>query len=985
MHPRIVHASDTPSRATRPAVATTDAGAIARTHAGPRTRAAHPTRTGLAIVAATAAMVGAPALADVAVRVSTGQVPVRPGELTDVDITVVNNGPDDLENVTVRLTYPENVASQSGGVFGLSCPGGICDTGETADFFLAELPEGTGRTLTLPLRVLSNAPAGAEINFDLVVIDDGQIVATDSDLTVVDPNRDQSLAVGRSVEPVRPGEHSDITIAWGSREGADLSFNARVVMPLPAGATVTNISAGGSIVGAAIEWPLGFVLPGTSGEVGFRLVADTSLAEGSIVPLTASFEDDRGERVRHESDVRVEERVLLNLAIAPGATPARPGALLDYQIVVTNPAPFDLNDVRVVTEFPEGIAGISWSGCPGGICDPQEQIFTQLGTLEAFSSRVVNIPLRIDPSHPDGALVELQVLAASDQPGLAETSAILRVEDDRDLELVIAESQDPVSPGEELTYTLRWGQREAGGRASDGRLEFRLAPGTTFESATGDPTVDGDLVTWMLPPIGPGSHGVERLTVAVADATPLGISLPAAARFSFDDQELRTQVVGAVEETNPIGIIASISPNPIRPGEIMDLDVVVSNRSSFDRTDVVVAVEMPQQISSISASQFGGSCPGGICDQTETITFSLSELLAESGRHFSIPLRVAANTPNGTVIPIEARVSTGQGERRMAVDSLAVDAGRELDLVMIEEDDPVETVGHNTYTLHWGLDDLADPIAAGQLRFEPPAGTTIDVISGDGVVENGGVTWSLGALGPGAAGSRRVSVALDGSAVAGTADGARATFSDATDVVRTVSAQETTRYEHPAPFDVEVTALALRANPGATFDVRIEFTNRTAFDLNGAVLTLEYPPGINSISSSSIPGSCPGGICDTGERLTIGLPLLVAGETWTGIIPVTVRTDWPRGAVIPFRISSRNTPTSRRADDGHAMVVAFVDDYDAATNADLNDDGSVDILDLLTVLSNWGPCDDPDGCFTDPSGDGIVEINDLLTVLANWG
>ena len=54
---------------------------------------------------------------------------------------------------------------------------------------------------------------------------------------------------------------------------------------------------------------------------------------------------------------------------------------------------------------------------------------------------------------------------------------------------------------------------------------------------------------------------------------------------------------------------------------------------------------------------------------------------------------------------------------------------------MVEEDDPVDTDGQVTYTLSWGLDDLADPLTAGRLRFMPPAGATIEVVSGGGVIE----------------------------------------------------------------------------------------------------------------------------------------------------------------------------------------------------------------------------------------------------------
>ncbi len=49
---------------------------------------------------------------------------------------------------------------------------------------------------------------------------------------------------------------------------------------------------------------------------------------------------------------------------------------------------------------------------------------------------------------------------------------------------------------------------------------------------------------------------------------------------------------------------------------------------------------------------------------------------------------------------------------------------------------------------------------------------------------------------------------------------------------------------------------------------------------------------------------------------------------------------------------------------------------------DVNDDGVVDVLDLLAVLAAWGATSDvPE----DINGDGVVDVLDLLEVLSAWG
>jgi hypothetical protein len=53
---------------------------------------------------------------------------------------------------------------------------------------------------------------------------------------------------------------------------------------------------------------------------------------------------------------------------------------------------------------------------------------------------------------------------------------------------------------------------------------------------------------------------------------------------------------------------------------------------------------------------------------------------------------------------------------------------------------------------------------------------------------------------------------------------------------------------------------------------------------------------------------------------------------------------------------------------------------------DLNDDGVVDVADLLILLGQWGQCPPPPGgCPADLDGDGSVAVEDLLALLAAWG
>ena len=58
-------------------------------------------------------------------------------------------------------------------------------------------------------------------------------------------------------------------------------------------------------------------------------------------------------------------------------------------------------------------------------------------------------------------------------------------------------------------------------------------------------------------------------------------------------------------------------------------------------------------------------------------------------------------------------------------------------------------------------------------------------------------------------------------------------------------------------------------------------------------------------------------------------------------------------------------------------------DVTSTPNGDTNNDGSVNVQDLLELLNQWGQCSG--SCSADFNGDQMVDVTDLLTMLANWG
>jgi hypothetical protein len=72
-------------------------------------------------------------------------------------------------------------------------------------------------------------------------------------------------------------------------------------------------------------------------------------------------------------------------------------------------------------------------------------------------------------------------------------------------------------------------------------------------------------------------------------------------------------------------------------------------------------------------------------------------------------------------------------------------------------------------------------------------------------------------------------------------------------------------------------------------------------------------------------------------------------------------------------------PPGGYADNSGSLDVTF--ELEGTCPADINADGTVNVLDLLLVLAAWGATSGPE----DINGDGIVDVLDLLDLLAAWG
>ncbi len=660
----------------------------------------------------------------------------------------------------------------------------------------------------------------------------------------------------------------------------------------------------------------------------------------------------------------------IRVDVSASPSPARPGETLDVEFTVTNDGPGSVTDVSLILDYPSGLNSINpfpfGGSCPNS-CDAGEQATFAIPSLNAGEGRTFSLPSQVAAGTIDGSIIVFDVEVFDDLISQATGTASIAVLSGRGLELALVENVDPVPSDGVLVYTLTYGLLDTASGVSNGVLSMTVPSGTNFISATDGGTLNANVIEWALGPIGPGQSGEVQVTVQV---NGLGEGSIIEAEAVLEDvmaptNRVRYQAATRVQNNIPLEIVVVASPDPVRPGETMDVEITVTNTGVFDRTGVVLTLEYPDGLNSLSPFPFGGSCPNS-CNAGELATFTIGTLAGGEGRTFSLPPQVAGGTIDGFVITFEAEVSADNGDRMESGTSFSVSSGRGLELALVENVDPVPSDGVLVYTLTYGLLDTASGVSNGVLSMAVPEGTCFVSASDGGTFMNGVVEWPLGAIGAGDGGERLLTVRTGDEA--GRILLAEAHFQEQSDDSTRVRSETTTRVMNMLPLHLGIVASPNPATNGETLDVVMSVTNTSVFNRTGVVLTLEYPDGLNSLNPFPFGGSCPNN-CNAGELATFTIGTLVSGEQVFFPLPPVIAAGTLDGELIRFDAFVTDVLGFQAADSD---VVHVGTQFDPATG-----DGVIDFTEMpiLTqcIDSTVGP-----GCeVVDFNNDSVVNLRDF--------
>ena len=920
-----------------PTATATSGGTGTATATATDTRTPTPTATATNTATATATNTPTPSLE---LNVEVNPDPARRGETMQVLVTVTNSGPLPVEPVEVEVRLPGEIVafgtSQTSGAT-VTCIGDqfttTCSPGERIVWTIGRLDAGTGLTLGMPPPLTTSMAVldDTEVGFDASARLGAATLATARGTSFVRTERNLELTLDDDVEPVEPGGLLTYRLSYGNPTTTPAQ-SVVLTLPLPDGVDLVEASDGGLVNDdGAVEWTLGNISPEQGGfrQVVVRVHDDVD--DGTIIAAEGHVQTNSGEITRAHTATRVEAAVPLGLSLELNPDPARPGELVDARLTVTNTGTVELLDIVAEMFLPDSVAAFgnnTTTGAPAtcvgdqftSTCSARERVVFTVDSLPAGGGVTLSLPPGVAGSIAAGRLFTFNARAQETNGTTAAARASLRVDDDR-LELTLDDDVEPIAAGGLLTYRLSYGNPTTTA-AQATSLRLPLPAGVEFVGASDGGTLNAQtrVVEWNLATVSPTQGGRRAVVVEVDDAAIDGAVIGAEATIE-DNSGRRTRATTdtRVEADVPLDLSLALNPDPVRPGELVDARLTVTNTGTTELLAVEAEVFLPEALQNFGTNlttDATATCVGDqfttTCSTRERLVFTVGTLPAGAGVTLSLPPVVAGSATAGRLFTFNARAQETNGTTAAARASVRVEDNR-LELTLDDDVEPIGPGGLLTYRLSYG-NPTTTAAQATMLRLPLPAGVQFVGASDGGSLnaQSGVVEWNLATVSPTQGGRRAVVVEVDDAAIDGAVIGAEATIEDGTG--RRTRATTETRVEADVPLNLSLALNPDPVRPGETVDARLTVTNTGTTELLAVEAEVFLPEALQNFGTDLTTGAgatCVGDqfttTCSTRERLVFTVGTLQAGAGVTLSLPPVMAGNAAAGRLFTFNARARET------------------------------------------------------------------------------
>ena len=544
---------------------------------------------------------------------------------------------------------------------------------------------------------------------------------------------------------------------------------------LPTGLVIDPASTSGVVTGSTVEWLMGDLEPGrvvtlqVSAEAAEGLTANTTLVNKALASTTTAGV---GGVPSNEVAVRVAGEAVFTLTKTASAAAVKPGESFTYTLKYENVGTDDSGLITLEDTLPQDVTFISATN--GGattvpsspLASPGVVKWVNLPSLSPGQVAMLQIAVEVNAVVANGtSLPNTATLYETAAPSKSvQAQFVGQVPTVASAPLLsiskTVDSGSTVPAGDLVTFNINY-QNVGSEAATNPKLRDVLPAGLIIESATGNPTISGNVITWQTSSL-PAKHSGDLKVVAragsdITDGTPLTNS---ASITSLETPNPVSSSATVKVLNASLGITKSVDKATANSGvlatsilgDVLTYTISFENTGSLDATDVTVVDTLPQNVTLV------GATPAATTDTGGQLTWSIGDLQANDSGAISLQLRVGDDLRDGTQLVNAAGLTSANAGSASAPPVITtVVSGAVLG---IEKTSAVSQVNPGQeFSYEIAVSNTGSDVAEGVVITDVlPGEVSVVDVTANGAVSGDTVTWAIGAMPPNTTTSVQVKV-----------------------------------------------------------------------------------------------------------------------------------------------------------------------------------------------------------------------------------
>jgi uncharacterized repeat protein (TIGR01451 family) len=625
-------------------------------------------------------------LADLTVT-NLGPTTAVAGTSATWSLVVDNRGPSAAPDVSISQQFPAGVTVT--GVSGAGCSALPCT--------LSTLPKDGTATITVAAAIAPGL-AGPTLSTTATIASPADEPSGDPDggrsstaNTMITTSADVRVSAAGVGAPFLAGD----TVAWDvvvTNDGPSTAHDLVIVDNAPAG--VSGIALSGP---AGVSCPTGgpctvaALAPGTGNAITIRVTgtlgADYAGSEISNSVSTASATTDP-DTANNADTATVSVVTSADLAVTtsgPSGT-VLAGETISWTVTVSNTGPSDARGVVIADPLPSSITGVTVTSANS----PCVAVPCMLDTLAPGAVATLLISGTVEPSYAGAAVANTTTVSSTTPDSDTANNmamAVTGIVRSADLSILKTVDQDPVVPGEDLTYTLTIindGPSQATAVAVTDPLPPALTSATATSSIGACDPVAGVILTCTVAALDPGASMVVTIAGTLdPDVDPGTVTNSATVISATPDPDLSDNTSQVATSTAPADLAVTTTANvaEVAPGGAITWTVNVSNAGPGPTRAAVLTDQLPVGVDITSVHVSQGSCGAAVAGAALTCTLGI---VAPGATVTLTVVGVVGAAVQGTLVNTAAVVSRDESDTSDNADQITIPVTVAADLQLAQ-------------------------------------------------------------------------------------------------------------------------------------------------------------------------------------------------------------------------------------------------------------------------------------------------------------